>query len=46
LAGGAAPRPPVIEAEIRLWEEDHFHVGHAGAVWFTQPPPSIDAPFG
>jgi Xaa-Pro dipeptidase len=29
---------------IRL--EDHFHVTEAGAAWFTQPSPSIDAPFG
>jgi len=29
---------------IRL--EDHFHVTEEGAVWFTQPSPSIDAPFG
>jgi Xaa-Pro dipeptidase len=29
---------------VRL--EDHFYVGEAGAVWFTRPSPSIDAPFG
>ena len=29
---------------IRL--EDHFHVGETGAIWFTEPSPSIDAPFG
>jgi Xaa-Pro dipeptidase len=29
---------------IRL--EDHFHVTATGAEWFTQPQPSIDAPFG
>ena len=29
---------------IRL--EDHFHVTEDGAAWFTQPSPSIDAPFG
>ena len=29
---------------IRL--EDHFHVTEEGAVWFTEPSPSIDAPFG
>ena len=29
---------------IRL--EDHFHVTETGAAWFTQPSPSIDAPFG
>jgi Xaa-Pro dipeptidase len=28
---------------IRL--EDHFHVTENGAEWFTQPSPSIDAPF-
>ena len=29
---------------IRL--EDHFYVTEAGAAWFTEPSPSIDAPFG
>jgi Xaa-Pro dipeptidase len=29
---------------VRL--EDHFHVTEDGAAWFTQPSPSIDAPFG
>ena len=29
---------------IRL--EDHFHVTEEGAAWFTEPSPSIDAPFG
>jgi Xaa-Pro dipeptidase len=29
---------------IRL--EDHFHVTDDGAAWFTEPSPSIDAPFG
>jgi Xaa-Pro dipeptidase len=29
---------------VRL--EDHFHVTETGAAWFTQPSPSIDAPFG
>ena len=29
---------------VRL--EDHFHVTASGAAWFTQPSPSIDAPFG
>jgi len=29
---------------IRL--EDHFHVTDEGAAWFTDPSPSIDAPFG
>ncbi len=29
---------------IRL--EDHFYVTEDGAAWFTQPSPSIDAPFG
>jgi Xaa-Pro dipeptidase len=28
---------------VRL--EDHFHVTEDGAAWFTQPSPSIDAPF-
>jgi Xaa-Pro dipeptidase len=29
---------------VRL--EDHFHVTQGGAAWFTEPSPSIDAPFG
>lgn len=29
---------------IRL--EDHFHVTEDGGAWFTEPSPSIDAPFG
>jgi Xaa-Pro dipeptidase len=29
---------------IRL--EDHFHVTEDGAAWFTEPSPSIEAPFG
>ena len=29
---------------VRL--EDHFYVTETGAAWFTQPSPSIDAPFG
>lgn len=29
---------------VRL--EDHFHVTEDGAAWFTEPSPSIDAPFG
>jgi Xaa-Pro dipeptidase len=29
---------------IRL--EDHFYVTENGAAWFTEPSPSIDAPFG
>lgn len=29
---------------IRL--EDHFYVTETGAAWFTEPSPSIDAPFG
>ena len=29
---------------IRL--EDHFHVTEDGAVWFTEPQPSLDEPFG
>jgi Xaa-Pro dipeptidase len=29
---------------VRL--EDHFHVTESGAEWFTEPSPSIDAPFG
>lgn len=29
---------------VRL--EDHFHVTENGAAWFTEPSPSLDAPFG
>jgi Xaa-Pro dipeptidase len=29
---------------VRL--EDHFYMTETGAAWFTQPSPSIDAPFG
>jgi Xaa-Pro dipeptidase len=29
---------------VRL--EDHFHVTETGAAWFTEPSPSVDAPFG
>jgi Xaa-Pro dipeptidase len=29
---------------VRL--EDHFHVTEEGAAWFTEPQPSLDAPFG
>jgi Xaa-Pro dipeptidase len=29
---------------VRL--EDHFHVTAEGAAWFTDPQPSLDAPFG
>lgn len=29
---------------VRL--EDHFHVTHQGASWFTPPQPSLEAPFG
>lgn len=29
---------------VRL--EDHFHVTEDGAAWFTEPSPSLDAPFG
>jgi Xaa-Pro dipeptidase len=29
---------------IRL--EDHFHVTDQGALWFTSPQPSLEAPFG
>ena len=29
---------------VRL--EDHFYVTETGAAWFTEPSPSIDAPFG
>ena len=29
---------------VRL--EDHFHVTKDGAAWFTEPQPSLEAPFG
>ncbi len=47
-AGMCFSNEPMIcvpgEFGIRL--EDHFHVTADGARWFTQPSPSIDAPFG
>jgi Xaa-Pro dipeptidase len=36
----------VIPGQFGIRLEDHFHVGETGAVWFTEPSPSIDAPFG
>jgi len=36
----------VIEGQFGIRLEDHFHVGEAAGVWFTEPSPSIDAPFG
>ncbi len=35
-----------IYGELGVRLEDHFYVTSAGAEWFTQPSPSIDAPFG
>jgi len=36
----------VIPDQFGIRLEDHFHVGEEGGVWFTEPSPSIDAPFG
>jgi Xaa-Pro dipeptidase len=36
----------VVPGEFGVRLEDHFHVTETGAAWFTQPSPSIDAPFG
>jgi Xaa-Pro dipeptidase len=36
----------VIPDQFGIRLEDHFHVGEDGGVWFTEPSPSIDAPFG
>lgn len=36
----------VIPDRFGMRLEDHFHVTEDGAAWFTQPSPSIDAPFG
>jgi Xaa-Pro dipeptidase len=36
----------VVPGQFGIRLEDHFHVGETGAVWFTEPSPSIDAPFG
>ncbi|MDE1985087.1 MAG: aminopeptidase P family protein [Alphaproteobacteria bacterium] len=36
----------VVPGRFGIRLEDHFHVTESGAAWFTQPSPSIDAPFG
>ena len=36
----------VVPGRFGIRLEDHFHVTDDGAVWFTEPSPSIDAPFG
>jgi Xaa-Pro dipeptidase len=36
----------VVPGEFGVRLEDHFHVTETGAAWFTQPSPSVDAPFG
>jgi len=36
----------VIPDQFGIRLEDHFYVTLEGAVWFTQPQPSLDAPFG
>ena len=36
----------VIPDQFGIRLEDHFHVGENGGVWFTEPSPSIDTPFG
>ena len=33
-------------AQIGVRLEDHFYMAADGPVWFTQPSPSIDDPFG
>ncbi len=56
VAGDATPLQPgmcfsdepmiVIPGAFGVRLEDHFHVTEDGAAWFTEPSPSIDAPFG
>ena len=36
----------VLPGEFGIRLEDHFHVTETGACWFTEPSPSLDAPFG
>ena len=35
-----------VPGEFGVRLEDHIHMSPAGPVWFTQPSPSIDDPFG
>lgn len=36
----------VMPGQFGIRLEDHFYMGENGPVWFTEPSPSIDAPFG
>ncbi|NWC78663.1 M24 family metallopeptidase, partial [Pseudomonas sp. P7759] len=36
----------VIPGQFGVRLEDHFYMGEAGPVWFTQPSHSLDDPFG
>ncbi|NEX92228.1 Xaa-Pro peptidase family protein [Caulobacter sp. 17J65-9] len=36
----------VVPGQFGVRLEDHFHVTEDGAAWFTQPSPSLEAPFG
>jgi Xaa-Pro dipeptidase len=36
----------VIPGHFGVRLEDHFYIGEEGPVWFTQPSPKIDDPFG
>lgn len=36
----------VVPGRFGVRLEDHFYMSEAGPVWFTQPSPSLDAPFG
>jgi Xaa-Pro dipeptidase len=55
VRGGTTRRAPgmcfshepmiVIPGQFGVRLEDRFHVTEDGAAWFTQPSPSIDAPF-
>ncbi|WP_220720098.1 M24 family metallopeptidase [Agarivorans litoreus] len=36
----------VIPEHFGVRLEDHFYISESGPVWFTQPSPSIDDPFG
>ena len=36
----------VIPGRFGVRLEDHFYMGEAGPVWFTDPSPSLDDPFG
>jgi Xaa-Pro dipeptidase len=35
-----------VPGELGVRHEDHFHMTATGPVWFTEPSPSIDDPFG